>query len=151
MKMRLQPLFVLLVVINVDQLTKYLALTNLTPYESMPVIPMLNWMLAFNTGAAFSFLSGTGYWHRWFFTGFSVTMCVLLFIWMWRCAVKSKLQSASLAMIIGGALSNVIDRLIHGHVVDFILVYYKNYHWPVFNIADSAICVGALLLFISMK
>lgn len=148
---RWQPLSLLLLVVLIDQLTKYWALTSLIPYQSVPVIPMLSWMLAYNTGAAFSFLSGTGDWHRWFFTGFSIIMCVLLFVWMWRSALKSQWQASSLAMIIGGAFSNVIDRLIHGHVIDFILVYYKNYHWPVFNIADSAICVGAVILFFTIK
>ncbi|WP_367605942.1 signal peptidase II [Legionella sp. W05-934-2] len=148
---RWQPLLVLFLVIFFDQLTKYWALTSLTPYNSVPVIPMLSWMLAFNTGAAFSFLSGAGDWHRWFFTGFSLTMCTVLFIWMWRTALKARWQAMSLAMIIGGAFSNVIDRFIHGAVVDFILVYYKNYHWPVFNIADSAICIGAFLLFFTLK
>lgn len=144
-------LLILLLVIAFDQVTKYWALTSLYPYRSVPVIPMLSWMLAFNTGAAFSFLSNTGYWHQWFFTGFSLTMCVLLFIWMWRSTRKSIWQPISLAMIVGGAFSNVLDRLIHGHVIDFILVYYKNYHWPVFNIADSAICVGAVILFFAIK
>ena len=148
---RWQPLLVLFIVILIDQATKYWALNSLIPYHSVPVMPMLSWTLAYNTGAAFSFLSGAGDWHRWFFTGFSIAVCTLLFIWMWRSALKSKLQAASLAMIIGGAFSNVIDRFIHGHVIDFILVYYKNYHWPVFNIADSAICVGAVMLFFTMK
>ena len=148
---RWQPILILLLVIILDQATKYWALTSLSPYKPVPVMPMLSWVLAYNTGAAFSFLSGTGEWHRWFFTLFSLTMCAVLFVWMWRSAPQSKWKAASIAMIIGGAFSNVIDRFVHGHVIDFILVYYKNYHWPVFNIADSAICVGAVILFFTLK
>lgn len=148
---RWQPLLVLFLVVVIDQVSKYWALTSLAPYQPVPVMPMLSWTLAFNTGAAFSFLSGAGDWHRWFFLIFSIIMCILLFIWMWRSALKSRWQASSLAMIVGGAFSNVIDRFVHGHVIDFILVYYKNYHWPVFNIADSAICVGAVILFFTLK
>ncbi len=147
----LQTLIVLLLIIAVDQATKYWALASLSPYQSVPVMPMLSWTLAFNTGAAFSLLSGAGNWHRWFFPVFSITMCTILFIWMWRSIPKALLQAISLSMIIGGALSNVLDRIIHGHVIDFILVYYKNYNWPVFNLADSAICIGAVMLFFAMK
>ncbi|WP_133127123.1 signal peptidase II [Legionella nagasakiensis] len=149
--MRKWPWFLLsLSVILLDQGSKYWALHNLSFYQPLPVMPMLNLTLAYNTGAAFSFLSGAGEWHRWFFAGFSLLMSIALTIWILRSASSALLQLMALSLILGGALSNLIDRATLGHVIDFIDVYYKNHHWPIFNIADSAICLGAGLLFIDL-
>ena len=136
--------------IGLDQLSKYWVLRTLIPYQPQPVFPMVNMTLAYNTGAAFSFLSGTGDWHRWFFTGFSMVMSIVLVVWIIRLSTTARLQLVGLSLILGGAVGNLIDRLLLGHVIDFIDVYYTHYHWPVFNVADSAICVGGLLLFIDM-
>lgn len=136
-------------VIVADQLSKYLASYFLIPYHPETVLPILNITLAYNSGAAFGFLSSMGEWHRWFFAGFSAVMSMVLIIWLSRTATSARLQCIALACILGGALGNLIDRAFFGYVVDFIDLYYKNYHWPVFNIADSAICIGAGLLFIS--
>lgn len=141
-------LTILLVI--VDQLTKLWALSALTPYEPVHLMPMVNFTLAFNTGAAFSFLSGAGIWHHWFFIGFSGLMSLLILTWIFRASHDSKLLLFSLSLILSGAVGNLIDRLSHGHVVDFIDVYYQQYHWPVFNLADTAICLGAIFLIIDL-
>ncbi len=138
------------IVIILDQLSKYWAVKSLLPYQPVPVMPMFNFTLAYNTGAAFSFLSKSGEWHRWFFAGFSLLMSAVLIIWILRTANTAKLQILSLSLILGGAIGNLIDRALLGHVTDFIELYYKHYHWPVFNLADAAICIGALILFIDL-
>lgn len=139
-----------LVVILLDQISKYWVLKNLIAYQPLKIIPMLNLTLAYNTGSAFSFLSNSGDWHRWFFTGFSSLMSIVLMVWMIRLPTRATLQLIGLSLILGGAVGNLIDRVLLGHVIDFIDVYYQTHHWPVFNIADSAICVGAVLLFFSL-
>lgn len=133
-------------VIVLDQLTKWLVSSSLSLYETIPVMPFFNLTLAHNTGAAFSFLAAAGGWQRWFFILLAFVVSVILFIWLKRLSSSARLEAASIALILGGAIGNVIDRFIHGYVIDFIDVYYQNYHWPAFNIADSAICVGAVLL-----
>lgn len=138
--------FCAVVVVILDQVTKYLATSLLLPYQPEALLPMVNFTLAYNTGAAFSFLSGSGDWHRWFFTLFSISMSVFLLLWLIRLPEKAKWQSFSLSLILGGAIGNLLDRISSGHVVDFIDVFYKNYHWPIFNLADSAICLGAIFL-----
>lgn len=134
------------VVVLLDQLTKYWASVYLLPYQSESVLPMLNWTLAYNSGAAFSFLSHAGSWHRWGFAAFSLFMSIALWVMMIRLAPSFRLQLLGLGLVLGGAIGNLIDRAFFGYVIDFIDVYYKSYHWPVFNVADSAICVGAVLL-----
>lgn len=133
------------VVIVLDQVSKWFALAHLQPYQPQPVIDgFLNWMLAFNTGAAFSFLADSGGWQRWFFTGLAILVSAVLVFWLARTARRDWRNALPLALILGGAMGNVIDRIRLGHVVDFIDVYVGQYHWPAFNIADSAICVGAV-------
>lgn len=140
-----------LFIVILDQFTKGYALHALSPYEPHALIPMVNFTLAFNTGVAFSFLSHLGEWNRWFFVGFSSLMSIVLLIWLIRLPNKYVLQAAGISLILGGALGNLYDRLMLGYVVDFIDVYYKTHHWPVFNLADSAICLGACLLLIDLK
>ena len=138
-------LLVSTVVIVLDQLSKWIALANLEPYRPIAVIDgFLNWMLAFNTGAAFSFLADSGGWQRWFFTGLAIVVSAVLVVWLARTARGDWRSAVPLALILGGAIGNVIDRIRLGHVVDFIDVYVGQHHWPAFNIADSAICVGAV-------
>ena len=147
--MKKWPWFALaFLVVVIDQATKYWASLTLSPYQPKAVMPMLNLVLAYNTGAAFSFLSGAGEWHRWFFSSFSALMSIVLITWMFRLKSAAYLQLAALSLVLGGAIGNLIDRFFLGYVIDFIDLYYKNHHWPVFNIADSAICLGAFLLFI---
>ncbi|KTC88688.1 signal peptidase II [Fluoribacter dumoffii] len=142
--MKKWPWFVLsFIVIVCDQASKYLVGIYLTPYKPLPVFPMFNITLAYNSGAAFSFLSGAGDWHRWFFAGFSLIVSIMLGVWLYRTASQAKLLLAGISLILGGAIGNLFDRALNGYVIDFIDVYYKHHHFATFNLADSAICIGA--------
>lgn len=134
-------------VIAIDQASKAIALAGLQFHVPRPVIPgFLNWTLAFNSGAAFSFLAGAEGWQRWFFTVLAVVVCAMLMVWLRRTPRRDWRVALPLALIIGGALGNLIDRTRFGQVTDFIQVYYREWAWPTFNIADSAISVGAVML-----
>lgn len=136
--------------IALDQTTKYIALQALPLYHPKPVLPCLNWTLTFNSGFAFGFLNQSKvWWHPYILTTFGIAMSLGLIVWMALCQSKNKLELLALAFILSGALGNVMDRLRFGYVIDFIQVYYKNHYFPVFNIADSAICIGAVLLFMT--
>lgn len=149
--MRKWPWFLLsFVVIVLDQISKTWALQHLLPAQPIAICNMINFHLAFNTGAAFSFLSHSGEWHRWFFASFSLLMSIVIMVWLCRLTKAERLQALGLSFILGGALGNFVDRLRYGHVIDFIDVYYQQYHWPVFNLADSAITIGAIFLLIEM-
>ncbi|OSI14160.1 signal peptidase II [Neisseria dumasiana] len=132
--------------IVLDQITKVAVLQNFEFAERLNVIPhIFDLTLVFNTGAAFSFLADAGGWQKYFFLG----LAVVISFYLARGIVKDdfgKWGKLGAAMVIGGAVGNVIDRLIHGHVVDFLLVYWQNWYYPAFNVADSFICVGAALL-----
>ena len=133
------------VVLLLDQLSKWWALNNLQLAIPEAVLPFLNWLLLFNPGAAFSFLAqGTG-WQRWFFTIIGLLASAYI-VWLLRQSQGEKLLCLALSLILGGALGNVIDRIMYGAVVDFIDIHYANWHWPAFNLADSAICLGAALI-----
>ncbi len=136
------------VVVVLDQISKWLAESNLTAYHPVPVVPSFNLTLMYNTGAAFSFLADSGGWQRWFFMSLSLVISITLIIWLYRLRPGQGLLAAALALIIGGALGNLIDRTLHGHVIDFIQVFYDRFYWPAFNVADSAITIGAALLII---
>lgn len=138
-------------IVLLDQITKYWAFVHLSPYQSVPVIPLMNWTLAYNAGAAFSFLNGAGAWSRWFFVFISLGMSGVFTTMLLRVAKTKRRMLLALSFLLGGAVGNLIDRAFFGYVIDFIDVYYKSHHWPVFNIADSFICIGALLLFFSME
>jgi signal peptidase II len=142
----LKYLWISVLVIVFDQITKYIASTQLDYAVSVSVIPMFNFTLLHNTGAAFSFLSDAGGWQRWFFVVLALTISVVLFVWLLRLKPNEKWLAISLSLILGGALGNVIDRSLFGYVIDFLDIYYNNWHWPAFNIADSAITVGAVVL-----
>ena len=137
------------IVIALDQFTKHIALSALQPYAPHEVIPgLLNWTLAFNTGAAFSFLHDAGGWQRWLFSALAIGVCAVLVVWLRRLPRGEWRTALPLALVIGGALGNLIDRVRLGRVTDFIEVYHGQWSWPAFNIADSAICVGAVLLIV---
>jgi signal peptidase II len=136
-------------VIALDQATKSLVRHTLIPYVPHAVIPhVLNWTLAFNRGAAFSFLADSSGWQTWLFGGLAVVVCVGLAVWLARTPRRDWRTALPVALIIGGALGNLIDRLVHGQVTDFIQVYWHAWSWPAFNIADSAISVGAVMLIV---
>ncbi len=135
-------------VVVLDQITKWMASTWMAPYETYPVLSWFNLTLVHNTGAAFSFLSDADGWQRWFFILLSIAVSVAIVIWLKRLHAHEQWTAAALALILGGAIGNVIDRIAHGYVVDFIQWYYDQWYWPTFNIADSAISVGAAILLI---
>jgi signal peptidase II len=134
------------VVLVLDQGSKLLAEARLVFHEPVPVLPFFNLRLAYNRGAAFSFLGDAGGWQRWFFAAISVLVVGVLLVWIRRLKPEQWPLALAFALIIGGALGNLIDRLAYGHVIDFLDVYYRTWHWPTFNIADSAITLGAALL-----
>lgn len=134
-------------VVVLDQVSKIIADSVLTLYQQQTVIDgFFNITLAYNSGAAFSFLSDAGGWQRWFFTVVAVVASVVIIIMIKKLKSHERMTAIALAMILGGAIGNVVDRMLHGHVIDFIQVYYKQYYWPTFNIADSFIVIGAALL-----
>ena len=133
------------IVILLDQLSKWIALGALRPGETRYVAPFWNWVLTFNPGAAFSFLSDAGGWQRWFFTVVSLAVSGWIVTLLRRHSSEFRL-SLALTMVLGGALGNVIDRIRFGAVVDFIQWHAAGYYWPACNVADSAITLGAILL-----
>ena len=136
------------VVIVLDQLTKTIADTYLQFHQPVPLFPMFNLTLSYNAGAAFSFLSEAGGWQRWFFTVLAIVISLVLVVWIKRLKKDELWNAVALSLILGGAIGNVIDRILFGYVIDFLDVYYQQWHWPIFNIADSAISIGvAVLLF----
>lgn len=137
------------VVIFIDQLTKYGMSHWLARGERWSLMPFVNLTVAHNQGAAFSFLSQDGGWQRWFLIVLAILVSMGLIVYLLRVEVGNKLLACSLAMVVGGALGNVIDRVFNGYVIDFIDVYVGRWHWPVFNIADSCIVLGVLLLIVS--
>jgi len=132
-------------IIGLDQWTKAWVLTSLPEYTAVPVIEgFWNWYRTYNTGAAFSFLAGEGGWQIWFFTLLAVAVCGLLVWWLSRTPRADWRQALPYSLVIGGALGNVIDRQLHGHVIDFVQWYWRDYYWPAFNVADSAVVAGAV-------
>ena len=131
-----------LILVLLDQYAKYLAVEHIKPGSSIPVLPFFSLVLTYNTGAAFSFLAGAAGWQRWFFV-FIALVASIRIVWMLHKHRRNAFLCFGLALILGGAIGNVIDRLTVGAVVDFILVYWREYHWPAFNVADSCISVGA--------
>ncbi|WP_024462539.1 signal peptidase II [Marinimicrobium sp. LS-A18] len=138
-----------IVVIVLDQISKHWVSAALTYGEPVVFTPFFNFTLLHNPGAAFSFLSDAGGWQRWFFTVVAAVVSVVLVIWLARVSEK-RYEALALALILGGAIGNLYDRVVLGYVVDFIVVHYQDYYWPAFNIADSAITVGAALLIMDM-
>jgi signal peptidase II len=141
-------LWLALAVIVVDQGSKALAQNLLVIHESVAVLPSFNLYLTYNTGAAFSFLRGAGGWQRWLFAVLSTGVSVFIVLWLRRLPRDQKWLACALTLVLGGAIGNLIDRLFQagGGVVDFIDIYYGTWHWPAFNVADSAISVGAVML-----
>lgn len=139
-----------LAVILIDHLTKYLASTHLEYAQLVPLLPVLDLTLLHNPGAAFSFLSDAGGWQRWFFTTVALVTSVWFAIWLYRLPAGKHWLAAGLALILGGALGNLIDRVLLGYVVDFISFHWHDSYFPAFNVADSAITLGAILIVVEM-
>ena len=145
----LKTLWLALLVIIFDHITKYMAVTMLTFGEPVAVMPNLNWTLAYNYGAAFSFLADMGGWQRWFFAGLAVVMSAILLFWLKKLPNQLNTETWGINLVLGGAIGNLIDRVIAGRVTDFIDFYIGTWHYATFNIADVAITVGAGLLILS--
>jgi signal peptidase II len=133
-----------LLVIVVDQTTKLVVLAAFETGEVRPVLPFFNLVLVWNRGVSFGMLGSSGAAVRWLLTGFALVVVIVLLVWLRR--VDSRLTASALGLVMGGAVGNVIDRVRFGAVVDFLDVHAAGWHWPAFNVADSAICVGAVLL-----
>jgi len=142
----LKWLWLTLFAVLLDQGSKLAIDASMRLYESIPVMPYFNLTYVHNTGAAFSFLSEAGGWQRWFFSGLALAISIGITIWLAKLQQHENLLAAALALILGGAFGNLIDRVAYGYVIDFIDVYYLNKHFPAFNIADSAINLGVLLM-----
>lgn len=134
-----------LVILLADQFTKILVVGYYQLGDSTPVTSFFNLVRAHNTGAAFSFLADAGGWQRWFFTGIGV-VAALFITWLLHQHAGQKLFAFAMACILGGAIGNVLDRVMYGYVVDFLDFYYAGWHFPAFNVADSAISIGAACL-----
>jgi len=145
----LRWLGVSLLIVALDQWTKSIASANLHLNEAVPVLPGFNWTLAHNLGVAFSLFNDGHVWQRWGLSGFALLVSLFLLRWMLKLEARERLSALALALVIGGALGNVIDRVRLGYVVDFVELYAGSYYWPAFNVADSSICVGAGLLLIA--
>lgn len=134
-----------IVIVIADRITKEISNANLVEGVPVQVLPGFDLLLAYNTGAAFSFLSEAGGWQRWLLTGISLGVSILLAGWLARLPREQKLMSVALALLLGGAVGNLYDRMFVGYVIDFISVYVMNWRFATFNIADSAISIGAAL------
>ena len=149
--MMLRWLWLSIVVVILDQSSKLWIDSNMTLYERLPLIDgFFDLTLAYNPGAAFSFLADAGGWQRWFFTILSTVVTLILVVWLKRLQAHEKITAVALALIIGGAIGNLIDRIAYGHVIDFLLVYYQQWSWPAFNVADSAISIGVILMLLAL-
>lgn len=129
-----------------DQASKLAVASSMRLYESIQITPFFNLTYVHNTGAAFSFLSEAGGWQRWLFAALAFIISVVIAAWLARLKKHETLLAVSLALVLGGAVGNLIDRLAYGYVIDFLDVYYRDWHWPAFNIADSAITLGVALM-----
>lgn len=138
--------WVVVLVFLADQLSKQWVLANFDLFESVQLLPFFNFTYVRNYGAAFSFLSEAGGWQRWLFTLVAVGFSTLLTVWLRKQPASLWKLNLAYTLVIGGALGNLIDRLMHGFVVDFIDFYWGKSHYPAFNIADSAIFIGAVLI-----
>ncbi|MCT8124506.1 signal peptidase II [Alishewanella sp. HH-ZS] len=138
--------WLILLLIGLDQLTKQLVHQNMALYDSIELLPFFNLTYVRNYGAAFSFLSDAGGWQRWFFTILAVVISSVIAVWMSRLPRQQIKLGLALSLVFAGAIGNLIDRSIYGYVIDFFHLYYQTWHYPAFNIADSAICIGAALI-----
>jgi len=133
-------------VVLLDQASKFWIMATFDEFEVLTVLPVFNLTLVYNTGAAFSFLSDAGGWQRWFFISVASVMTAVMVIWLRQLGAHERLTGIGLALVIGGAVGNLIDRVWLGKVVDFLQWHWQQWYWPSFNLADSAITLGVVLL-----
>ncbi len=134
------------ITVLLDQWSKLSVTATMQLYESIEVVSNFNLTYVRNEGAAFSFLSDAGGWQRWLFAGLAFAISIMITIWILRLGKQELLLAVALSLVLGGAVGNLIDRVAYGYVIDFLDVYYKDWHWPAFNVADSAICLGVGLM-----
>ena len=146
-KKNLTIFLIIFLIFLVDLFTKYYAINNLILNHSVTINNFINLTLAFNYGAAFSFLNDAGGWQRWFFIVFSI---IVIFIIFYILKKDKESEYIAFSFVLAGALGNLYDRVYYGYVIDFIEFHYKNFYWPIFNIADIAISIGIILLLYSM-
>jgi signal peptidase II len=146
MRTGLRWLWLTALVVAIDQASKILLIEHLEPFRPVAVMPSLNFLLTFNTGVSFSFLQLSGGWQRWPLAIFAVVIVVVLFGWLARMPGDRRLLGAAVAIILGGAVGNLIDRVANGQVTDFIQVYYGTWSFAIFNLADAAITVGVAMI-----
>lgn len=142
----LKWLWLSLLAVVLDQGSKLAITSSMELYQSIPVIPFFNLTYVHNKGAAFSFLSEAGGWQRWLFAGLALVISCVIAVWLARLKQHETLLALALSLVLGGAIGNLIDRLAYGYVIDFLDVYYQTWHWPAFNVADSAITLGVILM-----
>ena len=133
-------------IVVIDQLTKQIAYHSLGGNPSIVVLPVLEFALVLNQGAAFGFLSDAGGWQRIFFIALALIFSVVLLVWIWREMQRNRTLTIGLSLVLGGAIGNLIDRSMLGYVIDFIVLHYKDWYFPAFNVADMAITFGAIIL-----
>jgi signal peptidase II len=143
-------LWLSLLVLVVDQYTKALVLKNIELYQAIQISPFFNLTHVYNYGAAFSFLHDAGGWQRWFFTIVALAVSALVLWWLKQITKEQIILPLAFSLIIGGAIGNAYDRLVYGYVVDFLVLYYQDWYWPAFNVADTAIFIGAVLMIVDM-
>jgi signal peptidase II len=144
----LKWLWLSLLALILDQGSKLAITSSMQLYQSIQIMPYFNLTYVHNTGAAFSFLSEAGGWQRWFFAGLAIVISGVIAVWLARLKQHEILLAVALSLVLGGAIGNLIDRLAYGYVIDFLDVYYQTWHWPAFNIADSAITLGVILMLV---
>ena len=137
-------------IIIIDHITKLLALAKLTLHQPVSVLPFFNFTLIYNKGAAFGFLNSAAGWQRWLFAAVAILVSAIILRWLYRLPAKQTGSAVALSLILGGALGNLWDRIYFGYVIDFFDFHIKNWHFPAFNIADSAITIGAIILIIDI-
>lgn len=141
-------LWVAVLVLIIDRFTKMWVVEHLAFQEPFHVLPFFNLTLAYNTGAAFSFLHSASGWQNWFLGGLAFIVSTIVIVWLANLPPKQYWMATGLCLVLGGALGNAWDRIIYGYVIDFLSFHLGNWHFAIFNIADSAICVGAFMIFI---
>ena len=139
-------LWITALVLIVDRFTKYWATKHLLFTGPMKILPILNFTLAFNTGAAFSFLHNANGWQNIFLGGLAIVVSLFVLVWLSRLSCKARWNSIALCLVLGGALGNVWDRAMYQYVIDFLSFHWGDWYFAIFNVADSAICVGAVML-----
>lgn len=143
-------IFIVLVIIAADQITKTLVVQRLPFEQAVNIWPVFSLYFTYNAGAAFSFLQQAGGWQEWLFGGIAIVVSIALIVWLVRLPTNQVWLKIALALVLGGSLGNLCDRIFFHHVIDFLLFYYNNYRFPAFNIADAAITTGATMLVIEI-